>query len=433
MLEVRPPPVPDLPPITQTTFLTCRAQYPGGPNRCVSVSSLSARPSPFNGRVGIHNFTFEACSSFTRVTACKIACPPKGGLLSRGFDPASYPTKPLGSYHVLPTTTWMDPPSTGDLRRWGARRVEEGRWTGTYWQPVVSLPRSSNWTCSFRTSSFPTGFTAAPTRAVHTTWCRATAPRISRFALRHSGIERSSVLRGVVDSSSITALFPLSPAHQKQGSFPPPVLPSIHGTVTLSDFRTGHPPIEDVGGATPPAPGLPQLPRPPFLHAVLSTPADRTGACRFLPCPRGLPRLTGGSASTTSLSRPAQASLALRVAVGTAVTRCPPHRPVLALLVHTVPTLDVWRRSARWDKDVRYGFQEAGQPAAPESAPRSNGSVDYAAEAGAATSVAHLSETPSVDARCPVRRDIGNTPSPQTATTSGCPRWTRACAAAASP
>src|SRR6266849_4814973 len=169
MLEVRPPPVPDLPPITQTTFLTCRAQYPGGPNRCVSVSSLSARPSPFNGRVGIHNFTFEACSSFTRVTACKIARPPKGGLLSRGFDPASYPTKPLGSYHVVPTTTWMDPPSTGDLRRWGARRVEEGRVTGAYWQPVVSLPRSSNWTCPFRTSSFPTGFTAAPTRAVHTT------------------------------------------------------------------------------------------------------------------------------------------------------------------------------------------------------------------------------------------------------------------------
>src|SRR5580698_10328465 len=64
----------------------------------------------------------------------------------------------------------------------------------------------------------------------------------------------------------------------------------------------------------PPAPDLPQLPRSLFLHAVLNTPADRTGACRFLPCPRGLPRLTGGSASTTSLSRPAQASLALRPA-----------------------------------------------------------------------------------------------------------------------
>jgi len=30
------------------------------------------------------------------------------------------------------------------------------------------------------------------------------------------------------------------------------------------------------------------------------------------------------------------------VAVGTAVTRCPPHRPVLALLTHTVPTSDMW-------------------------------------------------------------------------------------------
>ena len=35
------------------------------------------------------------------------------------------------------------------------------------------------------------------------------------------------------------------------------------------------------------------------------------------------------------------------VAVGTAVACCPPHRPVLALLTHTVPTLDSWRRSAR--------------------------------------------------------------------------------------
>src|SRR5882672_422931 len=64
----------------------------------------------------------------------------------------------------------------------------------------------------------------------------------------------------------------------------------------------------------PPVPDLPQLPRSPSLHAMLNTPADRTGACRFLPHPRGLPRLTGGSASTTSLSRPAQASLALRPA-----------------------------------------------------------------------------------------------------------------------
>ncbi len=39
-----------------------------------------------------------------------------------------------------------------------------------------------------------------------------------------------------------------------------------------------------------------------------------TGAGRFLPCPRGLPHPAGGSASTTSLSRPVRASLVLRPA-----------------------------------------------------------------------------------------------------------------------
>src|ERR1700730_11465698 len=38
-------------------------------------------------------------------------------------------------------------------------RVEEGRWTGTYWQPVVSLPRSSNRICGFPASGSPTDFT----------------------------------------------------------------------------------------------------------------------------------------------------------------------------------------------------------------------------------------------------------------------------------
>ena len=33
-------------------------------------------PSPNSGRVGVHNFHFEACSSFTRVTARRFAPPP---------------------------------------------------------------------------------------------------------------------------------------------------------------------------------------------------------------------------------------------------------------------------------------------------------------------------------------------------------------------
>src|SRR6185437_1792448 len=61
--------------------------------------------------------------------------------------------------------------------------------------------------------------------------------------------------------------------------------------------------------------GLPQLLRSPSLHAVLNTPVDWIRCtCWFLPCPCSLPRLIGGSASTTKLSRPAQASLALRPA-----------------------------------------------------------------------------------------------------------------------
>ena len=61
--------------------------------------------------------------------------------------------------------------------------------------------------------------------------------------------------------------------------------------------------------------GLPRLLVPPAQRAELTTPTDRAGACvDCFPVPRGLPRISGGSASTTSLSRPAQASLALRPA-----------------------------------------------------------------------------------------------------------------------
>src|SRR3954470_15849663 len=61
--------------------------------------------------------------------------------------------------------------------------------------------------------------------------------------------------------------------------------------------------------------GLPRLRASPFQRAVPTIPADRDGClCRSLPRSRGLPRFPGGSASATSLSRPAQTSLALRPA-----------------------------------------------------------------------------------------------------------------------
>jgi hypothetical protein len=50
------------------------------------------------------------------------------------------------------------------------------------------------------------------------------------------------------------------------------------------------------------------------------------------------------------------------VAVGTVVTHCPPHGPVLARLTHTVLTLDVWRRNAHWDRGAECGLPVSGQP-----------------------------------------------------------------------
>src|SRR5207249_1292771 len=107
--------------LTQITFPTCRAHYPGGPNRCLlvdgngalprPVSSLSAQPSPYLRRVGVHIFTFEACSSFTRVTACKVAHPPFVGFIAR-LRPNRFPGSDA---RKLPSPTnnllgWVLPP-----------------------------------------------------------------------------------------------------------------------------------------------------------------------------------------------------------------------------------------------------------------------------------------------------------------------------------
>jgi hypothetical protein len=51
----------------------------------LSVSSLPARPSPNLSGVGIRDFTFEACSSFTRVAACQIAHRPNGQLYHKAL------------------------------------------------------------------------------------------------------------------------------------------------------------------------------------------------------------------------------------------------------------------------------------------------------------------------------------------------------------
>jgi hypothetical protein len=76
----------------------------------MSIACPSVLPSPLCRRVGIRDFTFEACSDFTHVTARPVARPPARPL-SRGFDPASYPAKPLVSYQTYRQLSgWILPP-----------------------------------------------------------------------------------------------------------------------------------------------------------------------------------------------------------------------------------------------------------------------------------------------------------------------------------
>jgi hypothetical protein len=134
-------------------------------------------------------------------------------------------------------------------------------------------------------------------------------------------------------SSPITFTSPSSKARQKSGSFPLPALPGFIGRMTLSDSRQ----CRRLKATLRPLPshrtGLPRLPEPPFRRAVPTTPADRAGAhVDYFPAHAAFPTYPGGSASALSLSRPAQALLALRPAESlsrpqaTFVTRLRPFR-----------------------------------------------------------------------------------------------------------
>jgi hypothetical protein len=85
----------------------------------VSIASPFARPSPCRGRVGVHIFTFEACSDFTCVTARRIARPPKAAFVTR-LRPGRSPSQAARQLPDQSTTLWVEPSSTGNARRRGA-------------------------------------------------------------------------------------------------------------------------------------------------------------------------------------------------------------------------------------------------------------------------------------------------------------------------
>jgi hypothetical protein len=108
----------------------------------------------------------------------------------------------------------------------------------------------------------------------------------------------------------------LRQAHQKSGSFPPPALPDINGRMTLSDLRQHRHPTATSRPLPSCQTDIPQLPGSPFptCHAHYPDGPERVRLSVASPFHAGLPRYSGGSASMTSLSRPAQALLTLRPA-----------------------------------------------------------------------------------------------------------------------
>ena len=116
--------------------------------------------------------------------------------------------------------------------------------------------------------------------------------------------------------------------------------------MTLSSFRAGHHPIDDVEGATFTTPGSPAITQFTVLTCRAHYPGGSNRCtCRCLPRPCCLPRLSGESASATLLSRPAQASLhvaACQIAARLTADICPeapvqpvtrPNRSVATMLI----------------------------------------------------------------------------------------------------
>jgi hypothetical protein len=105
-----------------------------------------------------------------------------------------------------------------------------------------------------------------------------------------------------------------SKAHQKQGPFPPSALPGFIGTTTPSDSRPARRLSRRWRWCDLRPDGSPPITRNTLPTCCAHYPGG-SGRVRLSvasPSCRSLPRNPGGSASTTRLSRPAQAALALR-------------------------------------------------------------------------------------------------------------------------
>src|SRR5271165_2122425 len=82
-LRPLPPSGTDLPRLRDPLSRRAVPIIPADRSRCICrLLPRIVLPSPNSGRVGVHNFPFEACSGFTHVTARRFARPPKAAFVA---------------------------------------------------------------------------------------------------------------------------------------------------------------------------------------------------------------------------------------------------------------------------------------------------------------------------------------------------------------
>ena len=108
----------------------------------------SVLPSPYSGRVGVHNFPFEACSGFTHVTARRVAQPPKAAFVA-GLRYGQLPNRTAcqlpGQTDHCPGGTYIHKviAPSGAHRR--ARRTTESHGAVRHNRPVAEVQQFSFW------------------------------------------------------------------------------------------------------------------------------------------------------------------------------------------------------------------------------------------------------------------------------------------------
>jgi hypothetical protein len=111
------------PPITQTTFPTCRAHYPGGSSGCSYrlLPRSCSLPQMAGGSASALSLSRPARASHALRPAGSLSRPRRP--LSRGSSPSGYPAEPLVSFQInRQLSGWNLPPLV--IRAFGAHGQE---------------------------------------------------------------------------------------------------------------------------------------------------------------------------------------------------------------------------------------------------------------------------------------------------------------------